>query len=445
MAHFLLCLDWRKWRRGGVTASLLLALPLSAFAADPAPSPAPKASLIRLRLSGYVQADAVAYRQSSVDELSPATGEPLNDERFTITRGRLRADVNASVLSAALELDANTVQGPAARIFEAEVSARWPGPNTQAPPYVMATLGLMRIPFGADGPGQERSRLFLERATATRALFPGNYDLGLRLSGGFRPLRYALAIMNGEPVGQVFFPGQDTNGAKDILGRIGVDTHPHTRLHIEGGFSALTGTGLHRGTPSTKDVLVWRDANENGLVEGTEIQVIPGTAATPSQDFARFALGADLRLTAKWLAIGASCLFGEIVRAQDLDRGIQHADPIGAGRDLREFGYQIGLTQEIGRYVLLGVRYDRYNPDDDASEQRGNIIVPKDNTYSTIALAAAFRYTPATWTFGGDSPFSALRLIAEYDIRSNALGRTAGGLPTTLGDDSFAIRGEVSF
>lgn len=441
MVHFPRCLELRRWARLGLAACL------SASSAAPvhAAEPVQKKPLVQLRLSGYVHADAVAYRQSSVDEINSATGEPLNENRFTITRGRLRADAQSTILSAALELDANTIHAPAARIFEAEVSGRWAGPNAQAPPYLMATLGLMRIPFGADGPYQERSRLFLERATATRALFPGNYDLGARLSGGYRPFRYAVAVMNGEPVGQTFFPGRDANGAKDFLGRIGVDAYPHAKLRLEGGFSALTGTGLHRGTPSTKDVLVWRDANENGLVDGTEIQVIPGTAATPSQNFDRFALGADIRLTAKWLSWGASCFFGEIVRAQNLDRGIQPADPVGAGRDLRQFGYQVGFTQEIGRHVILGVRYDRYKPDDDASEQRGKNIVPKNSTYSTLALAAAFRYTPSIWTFDNDVPFHALRFIVEYDFRDNALGRTAGGLPTTLGDDSLAIRGEVSF
>lgn len=419
----------------------LLILPSSVDATETAAQKAP----LQVRLSGYVQADAVIYRQSSFDDINPATGEPLNDERFAITRGRLRADVSGSILSASLELDAQTVDGPSARIFEAEVSAKWPTPNEKTPPYVMATLGLMRIPFGADGPNQERSRLFLERATATRALFPGNYDLGVRLSGGYRPLRYAVAVMNGEPVGQVFFPGRDSNAAKDVLGRMGVDVFPHPKLHVEGGFSALSGTGLHRGTASTKDVLVWRDANENGLVEATEVQVIPGTAATPSQNFGRFAIGADLRIAVKWLSLGESNLFVEIVRAQNLDRGIKPADPIATGRDMREFGWQIALTQEIGRFFMVGMRYDQYDPDADASEQRGTNIVPKDDTYSTFALAAGFRYTPPSWTFDKHSAFPALRVIVEYNFRSNALGRTPGGLPTTLGDDSFAMRGEVSF
>jgi len=423
-------------------AALALVLSTSAGARAEAKAKEPT---LKLRLSGYVQADAVAYRQSSVDEVNPATGEPLNEDRFSITRARLRAEALSAYLSGAIELDANTVQGPVARIVEAEVSARLPSPKPDAPPYAMLTLGLFKIPFGVEGPERERSRLFLERSTMTRALFPGNYDLGLRLSGGYRVFRYALAIMNGEPIGQVFFPGRDANGGKDLLGRIGVDTSPHERLRIQGGFSALSGAGLHRGTPSTKDVLVWRDENENGLVDGTEIQVIPGTAATPSENFPRFALGADLRVTWKWPKIGESCLSFEIARAQNLDRGVEPADPIGAGRDKRELGFYVGLTQELGKYAMIGVRYDRYDPDQDSSEQRGENLVPKDSTYSTLAVAAAFRYTPSSWTFGAESPFPALRVVAEYDHRANALGRTAGRLPTTLGDDSFAIRGEVSF
>jgi hypothetical protein len=308
----------------------------------------------------------------------------------------------------------------------------------------MATLGLFKIPFGAEGPESDRSRLFLERSTVIRALFPGLYDLGLGVSGGVRFLRYTVAAMNGEPVGQAFFRGRDANAGKDIVGRIGVDTWVTPKLRVQAGLSALAGTGLHRGTPSTKDVLVWRDANEDGIVQGTEIQVIPGTAATPSVNYSRFAIGGDLRVTATLPRLGDMSIYGEIVRAENLDRGVEPADPVGAGRDFRELGWYVAITQEITRWGMIGVRYDRYNPDADASEQRGASRVPKDSTYDTLAVVAAFRYRPSSGPFALGI-FPAARVIVEYDHRNNALGRTAGGLPTTLGDDSFAVRGEVSF
>ena len=106
--------------------------------------------------------------------------------------------------------------------------------------------------------------------------------------------------------------------------------------------------------------------------------------------------------------------------------------PGACRRDVRELGFYAGLTQEITRWALIGVRYDRYDPDSDASEQQAGVRVPKDSSYSTVAVTAAFRWAPA-------------RVIFEYDHNHNALGRSAGGLPTTLGDDLFAVRGEVMF
>ena len=84
------------------------------------------------------------------------------------------------------------------------------------------------------------------------------------------------------------------------------------------------------------------------------------------------------------------------------------------------------------RYAMVGVRYDRYNPDLDGSGQQGVTLVPEDRTYSTLAFAAALRHEPG-------------RLVLEYDRNENALGRARSGLPTTLADAQIALRGEVVF
>ncbi len=399
--------------------------------AKAAPAPAKESWTSAFRVSGFIQADGVLYRGASQDEVS-GSGDPLNEARFLIPRARLRVDVEKEIVLGALELDANTIKGPTARILDAELSARWQGPDKKGPPLLMGTIGLFKIPFGFEVPQSETSRLFLERSNLMRALFPGNYDLGIRLQGGYRFIRYALALMNGDPIGERTFPGRDSNAAKDFLGRIGVDVAIAEPVRIQVGVSALSGQGFHKGTPSTKDVLVWRDANEDGLVGITEIQVIPGAAATPSESFHRFALGADLRLLARIPRLGELCVYGEIARAGNLDRGLEPADPVGLGRDLRELGFHVGLTQEITQYAMIGARYDRYNPDTDASEQRGASRVPRDSTYATLAVAAALRVSPG-------------RLILEFDHNDNALGRSVDGAPTTLADDALTIRGEVTF
>lgn len=406
----------------------------SAIAAAKAPPADPSAlatALQSIHLSGYVQSDLVLHRQSSEDEVSPL-GEPLNRDRFSIPRAHLRLDAARWILAAALEIEAATTHGPLVRPVEASLSIRWQGPDRDGVPLFEGTTGLMKIPFGFEVPERDPHRLFLERSVTARALFPGLYDLGFRLHGGYRFIRYDIAFMNGQPLGDLRFPGRDPNASKDLVGRVGVDANPAPWLRIRGGLSALSGTGFHPGTPATKDVLVWRDANEDGLVQGTEIQVVAGAPASPSQDYHRFALGADLGLTARLPVLGELTIFGEVVRGGNLDRGIEPADPVGAGRDFRELGFHAAVTQELTRYAILGVRYDRYDPDADASEQRGVTRVPRSRATSSIAVTAAARYLSG-------------RLIFEYDKNRNALGRTPGGLPTSLADDAFTLRGEVVF
>jgi hypothetical protein len=213
---------------------------------------------------------------------------------------------------------------------------------------------------------------------------------------------------------------------------LGIRTDIISGVHLEVGVSAEAGMGLHEGTPTTKEQVTWRDDNGDGLVQATEIRVIPGSSATPSAPFSRFAMGGDARLTIHVGPLGDLALRGEIVRAKNLDRGLEYADPIAAGYDLRELGFYLGATQEITDWVVVGARYDRYNPDQDASDRLAVNVVPVDRSYSTWAFMAMVRYKKA-------------RLVAEYDKNGNALGRDATGAPTTLRSDTFTLRGQMVF
>jgi hypothetical protein len=385
-----------------------------------------------LRFSGYVQADWVASSQASENEIDASTGSPLNESRFLLRRGHLRADYAKGYVAGALEVDANTINGPQLRPVDAEASLRWPSQPRADGLQLMVTAGLFKTPFGYEVLEADNKRPFLERSTVIRALVPGEYDLGLRVRGQWRAFNYALGLMNGDPIGERAFPGRDPNKSKDVVLRAGIDVPLLRGVRLAAGASGISGTGFHAGTPTTKDVLVWRDANEDGIVQPTEIQVIPGGAATPSQLFHRFALGADARLAIDVPVVGELALRSEIVWASNLDRAVVPADPIAAGRDQRELGFYVGVTQELTPWGMIGVRYDRYDPDADASEQRGAALVPRDRAFSTYAFMGMLRHGPG-------------RLIVEYDRRGNALGRTTSGDPTTLASDTLTMRAEVTF
>jgi hypothetical protein len=382
------------------------------------------------QLSGYAQVDWFMFNEASQNEVDHSANAPLNQDRFSLRRGHLRMDARQHLLSGVLEIDLNTNSGPQVRPIDAEVALRWP--EEIDGPYVEASLGLMKIPFGFEVPERDRDRPFLERSTVMRALFPGEFDLGARISGRWGPLEGSVALMNGNPLGDKVFPALAPVGTKDLVGRLGAGAEIIDGIRIEAGVSVESGIGFHEGTPTTKDQLLWRDENGDGIVQATEIEVISGSSATPSQTFRRFALGADARVAISIPLLGELAIRAELARGKNLDRGIELADPVGAGHDLRELGFYVGATQEITNWAMIGARYDRYDPDQDASEQRALNLVPMDRSYSTLALLAMLRYQSA-------------RLSFEYDRNGNALGRDASGAPTTLKNDAFTMRGQVAF
>jgi hypothetical protein len=382
-----------------------------------------------LSLYGYVQAD-YQMRQSSEDQLD-AAGQPLNQDRFLIRRARLGVLATGRFGEGRLELDGNTVRGTALRVFVAEATLKLPGGSVDTPPLVAATIGMFRVPFGREVAQDDRLRLFMERSTAARAFFPGEADLGARLVGGWHFLRYALALQNGQPLEGSSFPALDPNGAKDVIGRAGVE-HALGDLEVAGGLSTLYGRGFHVGATATKPTVQWNDADENGSVGQGEVVGSPGQAATPSASFSRLGLGADLAVSVRWSGRVRTSLAAEVYLGNNLDRAVLPADPKGvAGRDFREVGYYVAVVQELGRW-RLGVRYDAYDPDQDANQNAKGSPVPTDASFSTLAVVAG---CTAAWG----------RVLIEYDHHRNHLGVGVDGMPANLADDAVVVRGEVGF
>jgi hypothetical protein len=384
-----------------------------------------------ISLAGYAQTD-FAVRQSSSDQLNSSTGDPLNQNRFSLRRARLTTNLERGYVAGLLELDANTVNGPQVRPIHFETTVRLPAQPGQ-PSLLGLTAGLFKIPFGYEVLQSDTERLFLERSAVIQEFFPGEFDLGARLAGGWRFVRYAVAMQNGEPVGEKTFPQRDPNSAKDISGRLGIESPLSEWAAAAVGFSALSGTGFHKGLAPTKSGVVWNDRNENNSVDSGEIVAVPAKAAIPSQNFARNALGIDARFTVRTEGLGTSSLYGEVVWAKNLGRGSRFfADPVAMGRDVLGFGYNVAIVQDIYSYVQLGVRYDHYDPDRDNSDLQDARQVPSSVAYDTWAFAGAVRIPGA-------------RLVAELDLNRNHNGRDNAGLPTNLADNAFTLRAEVSF
>ncbi len=287
------------------------------------PSSGPLAALLDgsgIELRGFVQAQGQLDQQSQ-DQLMQG-GANLNQDTFVVRRARLGVARTWTHAGFAFELDANTVAGATISLRRAEASVHWPSATAGAPPLIALTGGLTDIPFGRELAESSQHRLFMERTTSSRALFPGEADIGVRAHGAYRQFRYAAAVLAGEPINdQTGANRSDPNAAKDFLGRVGAEVTPSAGLVIAGGVSVIVGQGFHAGRDATKDALEWRDFNENGAVEIGELFSVPGAAAIPSENFRRWALGADLSVAAR-SRLGWTRVIAEVTVASNLDRGL---------------------------------------------------------------------------------------------------------------------------
>ncbi|MDX2020801.1 MAG: hypothetical protein SF187_11215 [Deltaproteobacteria bacterium] len=389
--------------------------------------PLPQAEGLVVR--GFLQAQYEHFAGSE-DQLQQG-GRYLNEDRFTVRRARVRLDRRWQYSAISVELDGNTTRRLSFGLRRAEGSLFWEGKGASRP-LLALSAGLIDVPFGFELPQSARQRLFAERSVVSEAFFPGQPDLGARLTGRWRVFNLAVAVVNGEPVDEresAPFRG-DPNQAKDVVGRVSVDAPVSPAFTIAGGASFLSGKGFHPGTDATKSGTQWNDVNQNSLIDLGEITPVAGTSAVPSENFKRWALGADLHSSLR-TGYGYTRLFAEAVVGSNMDRGLFVADPIANSFDVREFGYAVSLTQDLKNLGILGVRLDSYNPNADFFDSRSGKLVPTRQTITTVSPVV------------GVNVGAHARLSAQYDFIRDKYARDDRGVPTDFSNNRFTLRLQV--
>ena len=388
-----------------------------------------------LFVGGFLQGQFESNQLSS-DQLQTG-GTPYNQDRFSLRRGRLRFDRGWQYANATLELEANNSRGVNIGIRRAEASLLYRGENGDAGengenllPLVMLTMGVTDIPFGFEILEGARARPFMERTLGSSALFPTEMDTGLKVSGAISFLRYAFALTNGEPVDNLNRFPRDPNAAKDFSGRVGVETQPLKALTISGGTSFYQGKGFHAGSDATKSSFTWLDTNEDRIIQQNELQAVPGTAATPSLDFKRWAYGLDLQLKLE-TKFGATRLLAEGFLASNMDRSYLIADPALGQNDIREAGAFVALLQDVTRWGQVGFRASYYDPNSDFIDNLRGRQVPTSLAVTTLSPMAALRWQDTA------------RLSVQYDIVRDNLAKDSRGVPTDAKNNQITVRLQV--
>jgi hypothetical protein len=391
-----------------------------------------KLAKLGVAISGYVQVQ-YGQNQLSQDQLQQG-GTPYNQDRFAVRRGRLRVNGRWKYVRTDFELDASTTRGPTASVRRASVSGVLPSNVDGELPYLMLTVGLSEIPFGLELQQGQDDILFLERTTGSLAFFPGPVDAGVKLEAAYGPLRAQVAVLNGAPLDdRAGGPNAlDPTRAPDYVVRVGADAWAHDVLRVAGGVSFLSGTGFSPGSDATKPVLQWNDLDADGAIGAGELVSVAGRGAIPSQKFKRWAVGADLAFELKTRA-GSTRLYGELVVAQDLDRGLFVADPGKEGIDFRELSWYAALLQDVTQYGFVGLRYDVYDPNSDLFDARRGRVVPKDASITTISPVLGVR-----WRGVG-------RLTFEYDLVRDKLARDTRGVPKDVANNQWTLRVQGRF
>jgi hypothetical protein len=381
--------------------------------------------------SGYLQGQYESH-QDSADQLRQG-GVLLNQDRFLVRRGRFKIARDWEWAQVLLELDGNTTRGPAMRLQKAEASLIYGrSKDRDQPPLAQLTIGQFDLPFGFEVTYVPKVRWFMERTQASRALFPGEPDVGVRFSGGYSFARYAVAVTNGEPIDEKNgYQLQDPNANKDVTARFGAEAKATRSVVISGGVSYNRGKGFSPGTDATKSSIGWVDNGDAKVLPG-ELTGQSAQAAAVSKNFERWGVGADLEFLLK-TGLGWSMLYGEVTLAQNLDRGLFVANPgdVG-GADLRELGYYFAFTQEVTRYGVVGFRYDVYDPNSDITDQRRGKTLPTSQRIRT--------YSPMV---GLVLPGRA-RLLFQYDAIRDFLARDTRGVPTDFKNNQWTGRLQVN-
>ena len=283
----------------------------------------------------------------------------------------------------------------------------------------MLTIGLFKIPFGFEVVQSDRDRLFMERSTAERALFPGEFDVG-RASLGWVALR-ALRDRRAERRAggrEGTWPGRDPTPPRTSPGASGSRRRSATRFWIAAGVLGALRQGISPRNTDHQDhrPMERRQPERRRRVPG-EIRAVPGMAATPSRNFIRFGYGADLRLGLD----GAGPRHDRALR-RALRRpgpGSRHppADPYGSlvarpARARRLRRADAGSRPALRRRAFATTIYD---PDRDSADP-ARPLVPTSFSYQTLSVVGAALLGP-------------VRLTAEYDRNVNHNGRDSAGNP----------------
>jgi len=345
--------------------------------------------LIKIKVSGYIQAQFESYQSGLVNTNGP-------DNLFYIRRARVKFTYEATDgVKFVLQPDLSTGN---LSLKDAYVIASHPK---------LKSVSLWAGQFNRPNYEVEYSssqREVLERSKLIRTIYPGEREVGakIELNPTTIPLKIQLAMLNGNFTGK---EQKDIDTRKDMMGRVVYSFHfPSSGIGIDLGVHGYYG-GLRAKSNYISDY--------NALLDSTS----SNTGSYLDKKWA----GAEMQFY--FDVLGGLALKGEYIAGSNAFAGDSRTNPYKT----RNFsGYYLYLIKNIGKKNQIIGRYDYFDPNTKLSGDNAG----KEPYYKTLTLA---------WQhYLNDN----IRISLNYEMPENEV---TGAYPDNIDDNVLGIRFQAKF
>jgi phosphate-selective porin len=398
----------------------------------------------RLKVTGYIQAQwQLADTAGAVTPYSGGAFPISSDNRFNIRRGRVKFTYENELSTYVLQLDA-TEKGLALKDAYIAIKDPWAQ-------FVTLTAGVFDRPFGYEISYSSSMRETPERSRLFQSLFPGERDLGAKIT--LQPkkgtqydwIRLDAGLFNGNGINPEF------DSKKDFIGHLSFAKANRAETFKYGGGISFYNGGVFQGTKYVYSPGAALDISVPGLVDST--------SSNKNSYAKRQYLGFDVQFSLQ-SALGFTNIRAEYITGKQPGSKNSNVSPssLAAGKSILDYdtynrnfnGGYIYFIQGIGQTKnQLVLKYDWLDPNTKVS---GTEIASKSSAGKSTALGTAdIKFN--TIGFGWNYRFnSQIKLMAYYEIVKNEnTALPSVGLNRTLDtskdlkDNVFTLRVQYKF
>jgi len=404
----------------------------------------------RLKISGYVQ---MQYQHADTAGISSMAGGSFSsgiDNRFAVRRGRVKVAYTYENALAVMQID---ITEKGVGIKDAYLSLTDPWLNT-----LSLTGGVFDRPFGYEISYSSSSRETPERSRIFQTLFPGERDLGGKLSvqapktSNWNFLKLDIGLINGNGT------NVETDSYKDFVAHLSA-----TRASKDEKLKWGVGGSYYKGGFATTTTNVYSVKDVDG------VQAFVAETVKKGDQVNREYIGIDGQIGYDWglgiTQVRAEYLTGvqpatasssssltaanvSSVSTTDLTTGKVTTSNAGVDVYSRAFnGYYVYLIQTILQTPFQAVvKYDVYDPNTAVAGNQigqtptsGIATGSSDIKYSTLGLGLNYRFN------------SNVKIMAYYDIVANETtsyirkASTLADLSSDRKDNVFTLRLQYKF